>query len=314
MTTDRTTDGPHAAVTEIDLLGYVDGLLDGDPARRRAVEAFLADHPSEAERVDAYIAQNREIRRLYGPVFNEPLPERLIATLHHESGGVRWLRTAAAVAALLATAAGGWLIGLEQADKASPAASLLSQAPTVHSLTRALPGPVAQLSPASATVLDTRQSDIGPGVDPPDLSALGYTLAGTRSMGGAQFGMAELRYVRVDGHRLSLFIRRRTPADEHGIIQSRSGAGATAHWHNGPLVYGVVGDLDEAELSAVTATIQAAADQPRPDDARLADSDRTRGVPLDGGLAGEPVRSRLVAPEPAVAMPEDALGAARPVR
>jgi anti-sigma factor RsiW len=289
-----TTNVVQDTITEIDLLGYVDGLLNGDPARRRAVESFLAGHPDEAERVDAYIAQNREIQRLYGPVFSEPLPDRLIAVLHRESGGgVPWQRAVAAIILLLATAAGGWLIGFEQADKASPAA-LVQQAPVIHALARIPSAPVAVRAAS-----ETRQADRDPAADdPPDLSAFGYTLAGTRTLGGAQGRMVELRYARADGHHLSLFIHRRTPAEDRDIVFSRNGAVATARWLDGPFVYGIVGNAGESELSAIAAAIQAETGQP------LAET----------GLAGAPAHSRRVAPEPAVAMPEEALGTTRPMR
>jgi anti-sigma factor RsiW len=127
MRRDRIENTPPVAVTEIDLLAYADGLLD-DPRRLAAVLAFLDDNPAEAERIDAYIEQNREMRRLYDPVFHEPLPQHLLALLargddHHPTR--RWLRTAAGVAALLAAAAAGWLLGQEQSVE--PVATVIEQ-------------------------------------------------------------------------------------------------------------------------------------------------------------------------------------------
>jgi anti-sigma factor RsiW len=111
-----TASEPRVAITEIDLHAYADGLLDGDPRRKRAVAAFLCAHPDAAQRVESYAAQNREIQRLYAPVLDEPLPARLRAALHRRTGIAQgpWLRIAASVAVLMAAAAGGWLLGVEQ--------------------------------------------------------------------------------------------------------------------------------------------------------------------------------------------------------
>ena len=48
------------------LHAYVDDALAA--AERREVEAYLAAHPEEAVRVDAYRAQNRALHRLFDPV------------------------------------------------------------------------------------------------------------------------------------------------------------------------------------------------------------------------------------------------------
>ena len=62
------------SVTDAELHAYVDGQLDN--RQRRAVEAYLATHPEEAERVAHYQQLNSALRKLYEPVLNEPLPTR----------------------------------------------------------------------------------------------------------------------------------------------------------------------------------------------------------------------------------------------
>jgi anti-sigma factor RsiW len=150
MRRDRIENTPPVAVTEIDLLAYADGLLD-DPRRLAAVVAFLDGNPAEAERIDAYIEQNREMRRLYDPVFHEPLPEHFLALLESRDDARParpWLRTAAGIAALLAAAAAGWLLGQEQS--AEPVATVIEQsaAPVARQL-RVAPEP-AVAAPAEA--------------------------------------------------------------------------------------------------------------------------------------------------------------------
>mgnify|MGYP000069405132 CR=1 FL=1 len=105
-------------MTEDELQAYVDDVLL--PERRAAVEAHLARHPADAERVAAYRAQKQALKALFQPVLDEPLPERLqalsVQPLRTPGGGgwtggglgAPWQRL---VAGLLVAALGGVVIG-----------------------------------------------------------------------------------------------------------------------------------------------------------------------------------------------------------
>ena len=62
-------------VSEADLQAYADGRLT--PERRAVVDAWLAAHPEEAERVAAYQRLGKEVRAAYEAMLAEPVPERL---------------------------------------------------------------------------------------------------------------------------------------------------------------------------------------------------------------------------------------------
>src|SRR5512143_2671449 len=64
-------------VIDADLHAYVDGELP--EARRAEIETWLASHPEDAERVRAYEAQKRSLRKLFNRVLDEPLPLTLRA-------------------------------------------------------------------------------------------------------------------------------------------------------------------------------------------------------------------------------------------
>jgi anti-sigma factor RsiW len=64
-----------AMVSEADLHALIDGQLT--PERELEVLAWLSGRPEEAERVESYRAQKRELRALFDPVLEEPLPPRL---------------------------------------------------------------------------------------------------------------------------------------------------------------------------------------------------------------------------------------------
>ena len=68
------------AVTEADLQAYVDGRLSS--ARHAEVEIYLAAHTADAERMAAYRQQNTALRKLFDPVLDEPIPDRLLDASH----------------------------------------------------------------------------------------------------------------------------------------------------------------------------------------------------------------------------------------
>src|ERR1700757_2764665 len=66
---------PKIPVTEDELHAYVDNEL---PAERRGdVEAWLAAHPDDAERVQSWRTMAEALHARYDQVANEPVPKRL---------------------------------------------------------------------------------------------------------------------------------------------------------------------------------------------------------------------------------------------
>jgi anti-sigma factor RsiW len=62
----------NAPVTEAELQAWIDGQLAAE--RHEAVGGYLALHPAEAARLQAYREQNAALRALYHPVLAEPVP------------------------------------------------------------------------------------------------------------------------------------------------------------------------------------------------------------------------------------------------
>jgi len=66
---------PRIPVTEDELHAYIDNEL---PAERRGdVEAWLAAHPDDAERVQSWQSMAEMLHARYDAVANEPVPKRL---------------------------------------------------------------------------------------------------------------------------------------------------------------------------------------------------------------------------------------------
>src|SRR5262249_54377002 len=90
---------------------YVDDRLPADEAR--AVEAYLAQAPTDAARVAAYIDQRRQLRDALQMKFKEPIPGRLRVAEIRRMQRQRQTRRLTGLAAMLAIAVtagiAGWI-------------------------------------------------------------------------------------------------------------------------------------------------------------------------------------------------------------
>src|SRR4051812_31899569 len=109
---------PKIAVTEDELHAYIDDEL---PAERRGdVEAWLATHSDDAERVQAWRAMADALHARYDGVADEAVPKRLeIERLARQPR--KWM-VGAIAATLLAFACGGAIGWMAHGAAASPSA------------------------------------------------------------------------------------------------------------------------------------------------------------------------------------------------
>jgi anti-sigma factor RsiW len=66
---------PERPITEEELHGYVDELIDGE--RRAAVERYLRAHPETAARIAIYEEQRGALRAMFAAAACGPTPPRL---------------------------------------------------------------------------------------------------------------------------------------------------------------------------------------------------------------------------------------------
>src|SRR5499427_9495678 len=105
--TTKMTD-PKIPVTEDELHAYVDNELPGE--RRGDVEAWLASHPEDAERVQSWRAMAEALHARYDNIANEPVPKRLeLERLTQQPR--KWLygTIAASLVAFVAGGGAGWI-------------------------------------------------------------------------------------------------------------------------------------------------------------------------------------------------------------
>lgn len=217
-------------IGESDLLAYVDGQLGAD--RRRAVEAWLAEHPEAARRIAADQAINAGLKRLLRR--SCPWP-----------AGVSLGRAAAALALLVAGAAGGWTL---TGGEVGP--------PQLGGLERLADGPVVNWGgPEPAEALDAA---LRRAMRLPDLSSAGLRLAAQAVVGSVDRPTLRLTYEGHGGEQVMLLVQLRQDAKvgfQHpGLLA----------WAEGPLLFALAGDLSGEELRVLADLVHAAPSrQPR---------------------------------------------------
>src|ERR1700682_1525381 len=99
---------PNISITEDELHAYVDDEL---PAERRGdVEAWLATHPDDAERVRSWRAMAAALHARYDAIADEPVPKRLeIERLVRQPRKWIYGAIAAALGGVIAGGGGGWV-------------------------------------------------------------------------------------------------------------------------------------------------------------------------------------------------------------
>jgi anti-sigma factor RsiW len=94
-------------IGEEELHAYLDGALE--PARRLAIALYLADHPEEAARLEAFRAQKEVFRLLFDRALDQPVPARLLRVIRR--GSARALLRRYTWAFICGGAIGGLVIG-----------------------------------------------------------------------------------------------------------------------------------------------------------------------------------------------------------
>ena len=266
----------HPPVSEADLHGLVDSQLA--PERQREVQAYLSARPEEAERVEIYRRQKRELRTLFDPVLGEALPLRLQRAARPQTP---WYlqRLAAGVAIAVVSGAAGW--GLR--GGALPRDGLLAQR-TPAAITQASASGFAQRAAVAHAVYspDARRpvevsaehedqlvawlsKRIGAPMKPPQLQALGYTLDGGRLLPGGQGPVAQFMYHDPAGAKLTLYVSREIgamdPAAKGAANQdtafrfAREGSINVFYWVDGAFGYAISADAGKDELARVSGEV-----------------------------------------------------------
>ena len=244
-------------VTEAELHAFVDGLLP--ETRRIEVEAYLAVHAEDAQRVRDWREQNQVLHALYDPVLAETVPARV-----RNSTLLRRLRPALRYAAVAAgfTLGGvaGWYLHAYSSVTSADTTAFVRQAAIAHVVySPEVRHPVEVGADQEAHLVGWLSKRLGAGVKVPHLAAVGYQLVGGRLLPGNRGPVAQFMFQDGNGQRLTLYVRTGTGdtsdskdtafryAQERGI--------SVFYWLDGKFGYALSGEIDKAELLRVAKVV-----------------------------------------------------------
>ncbi|MCA0304479.1 MAG: anti-sigma factor [Proteobacteria bacterium] len=252
---------PDITPGEEELQAWVDDRLD--PSRRTAVEAWLAAHPAERERLLLERRQRAALRAQLQAKFDEPVPARLrVATLQ---AGVRARRlrrvgaVAAALALFLVGAGAGWLAHdprLATVAAAAPTAPIAQGATAAwRTFVVEVAHPVEVGAAQEGHLLQWLSKRLGRPLKAPDLQPFGYRLIGGRLLPGSADGAAaQLMYEDEAGRRLTLYVQA-ARGTETAFRFQRDGDAATFAWIDQGFGFAVTASASREELLPIAEAV-----------------------------------------------------------
>lgn len=255
-------------ITEADLHAYVDALLL--ESRRAEIEDYLAAHPEEAERLQAYSDQKAALRELFRPVLDEPLPESLrelaempIAAVDPQKMAFlpRWSlqRIAASFAIALLGGAAGWLGHgqYQTSERMAQVVPLSRQAAVAHVVySPDVRRPVEVSAEQEDQLVKWLSKRLGTPVSPPKLGAIGFELVGGRLLPGNTGPVAQFMYQDSTGQRLTLYLSTENAVSrDTGFRFAREGEINVFYWVDGKFGYALSGGIAKGELAKVATAV-----------------------------------------------------------
>jgi anti-sigma factor RsiW len=241
-------------VTEAELHAYVDSLL---PETRRAeIEAYLATHAEDAQRVRVWREQNHALHELFDPVLGEALPARVRnpALLRRMRPALRY----AAVAAWLALGGvAGWYLHDYDTAKSVDAVAFARQAAIAHAVySPEVRHPVEVGADQEAHLVGWLSKRLGASLRVPQLTAVGYQLVGGRLLPGSRGPVAQFMFQDGNGQRLTLYVRNGAgDSKETAFRYAQERNVSVFYWLDGKSGYALSGEIDKAELLRVAKVV-----------------------------------------------------------
>ena len=240
-------------VTEDELHAYVDNEL---PAERRGdVEAWLAAHADDAERVQSWRAMAETLHARYDAVADEPVPKRFeIERLVRQPRN--WMYGAVA-ATLVAFVAGGGVGWLAHGAVASPSViqNFTLDALDAHRLyVVEVRHPVEVPGSERAHLQQWLTKRCGWDVRAPELDATGLKLVGGRLLPGPTGPASFLMYESASGERFTVYTAKAATEATQMRYSTRDNNGAL-FWADRGVAYVVSGGSDRERLTQVARLI-----------------------------------------------------------
>ncbi len=253
-----------APVSEADLHAYVDGRLEAP--RREQVDAWLASHEGDAQRVADWQRSRDALRSLYGPILEEPIPESLElaargSVRERRSGRARWIGLAAAwmaVGAALGVLAGWELHSVPNARARLADAAIAHRAAIAHAVySPEVRHPVEVGADQEEHLVAWLSKRLGTKLRVPKLDAAGMALVGGRLLPGDSGPVAQFMYQSDRGRRITVYVRAgRSPQPETAFRYAREDGVNVFYWIEPDRGYAIASsDLGKDELLKVATMV-----------------------------------------------------------
>jgi anti-sigma factor RsiW len=244
---------PKIPVTEDELHAYVDNEL---PAERRAdVEAWLAAHPDDAERVQSWRSMADALHARYDSVADEAVPKRLeIERLVRQPRKWIYGAIAATLAAFIAGGGVGWAV---RGASASPTAfqNFTLDALDAHKLyVVEVRHPVEVPGSELVHLQQWLTKRCGWDVRAPELAAAGLKLVGGRLLPGPTGPASFFMYESASGERFTIYSAK--ASDETTQMRyAAEGSDSALFWADRGVGYVVSGGADRGRLTQIAQAV-----------------------------------------------------------
>nr|WP_295838523.1 anti-sigma factor [uncultured Azospirillum sp.] len=261
--------GTRNPMTEAELHAWLDGEL---PEERLAdVERHLADNPEIAQRFDRYRAQRSLLGQSFGPLIDQPLPDRLTppfaardhaAPVPQRRGRGAWwgMAIAASLLMFVAGGAGGWLLRDRVGWRAEPlTAAFIADAVAAHRVFSVeVRHPVEIGVDEEAHLVNWLSKRLGKNMRCPKVTRGGYQLIGGRLLADSAGPVAMYMYEDAAGRRITLYIRPSPNTSGSAFRFAQDGGVRALYWQDNGLALAVAGEADRDTLSGVAEEVYGA--------------------------------------------------------
>jgi anti-sigma factor RsiW len=234
-------------------MAYADDLISSDPKRLAKAEERLHDDPEAAARVSEYLWQNREIRRLYSGILDEPVPAHLQDLVQNSHTSLR-IVPPVRIAITLAASALLLILTTGIPQKHWPAGRFGHSSTSGTSVSRTVAGSAMPATPARGILgwNAEKPEAVTLSVHPPKL--MRYRLSPDELLLAVNgHDEASFSYVAPNGQELKFFVSIRRPYQLASPQIVNSENTTTVYWMDGPLACGLSGSMRPQELLPATA-------------------------------------------------------------
>jgi anti-sigma factor RsiW len=262
-------------ISDEELSDLVDGRLDA--STRAEIEHEIERDAALARRYTTLLEQDRLLTRLGAEILNEPVPDRLLAILADadkeeekngetggqgttgRSGSVRAPQIMVLIMGIAAGVAAGWFGHATLASQRGGLfQSAVEQAAISHRLLEVgTDDAIAGLGDHDVLPAAALPDIFSTPVRAPALRGSRWTPVGLRTETGSGGSAMQIAYADEEGAKVTLYVRRVDDTDDvlSNVVEAEGYK--VLYWLDGPMLYALVGDIDEEEMSRLARDVYA---------------------------------------------------------